>query len=173
MNIFFVDDDPVIAAQSLGDKHVGKMLVESAQMLFTAVRQHGYDGGGYKSAYEHHPMTKWVAKSYLHAQWLLDHAIALAKEFELRYNHEHKTKSMLPVLSMAVHHHMPDEPWHNPPRCMPDIYKIAFNSWRGEVPCHVASYRDFYRCEKTTCHVYTNRQAPDWLTEVIDEVPHD
>ncbi len=173
MNIFFVDDDPVIAAQSLGDKHVGKMLVESAQMLFTAVRQHGYDGGGYKSAYEHHPMTKWVAKSYLHAQWLLDHAIALAKEFELRYNHEHKTKSMLPVLSMAVHHHMPDEPWHNPPRCMPDIYKIAFDSWRGDIPCHVASYRDFYRCEKTTCHVYTNRQAPDWLTEVIDEVPHD
>jgi len=172
MNIFFVDKDPKIAAQSLGDKHVGKMLVESAQMLFTAVREHGYDGGGYKSAYQHHPMTKWVGKSYLHAQWLLDHAIELAREFELRYDHEHKTKSMLPVLSMAVHHHMPENPWRNPPRCMPDIYKIAYDAWEGDIPCHVQSYRDFYRCEKTTCHKYTNRAVPKWLSEVITEVPH-
>ena len=38
MNIFVLDNDPVIAAQTQCDKHVVKMIVESAQMLSTAHR---------------------------------------------------------------------------------------------------------------------------------------
>ena len=36
MNIFYVDKDPVKAAKMLLDKHVVKMILESAQMLCTA-----------------------------------------------------------------------------------------------------------------------------------------
>ena len=38
MNIFVLDKDPHIAAQMHCDKHVPKMIVESAQMLSTAHR---------------------------------------------------------------------------------------------------------------------------------------
>ena len=38
MNIFILDTDPVVAAQSQCDKHVVKMVTESAQMLSTAHR---------------------------------------------------------------------------------------------------------------------------------------
>ena len=38
MNIFILDEDPVQAAQLQCDKHVVKMIVESAQMLSTAHR---------------------------------------------------------------------------------------------------------------------------------------
>lgn len=38
MNIFILDKDPVISAQLQCDKHVVKMIVESAQMLSTAHR---------------------------------------------------------------------------------------------------------------------------------------
>ena len=38
MNIFILNDDPVIAAKEQCDKHVVKMIVESAQMLSTAHR---------------------------------------------------------------------------------------------------------------------------------------
>ena len=38
MNIFVLDKDPVVAAQMQCDKHVVKMIVESAQMLSTAHR---------------------------------------------------------------------------------------------------------------------------------------
>ena len=38
MNIFFVDPDATKAAQSLVDKHVVKMVLESAQLLSTAHR---------------------------------------------------------------------------------------------------------------------------------------
>ena len=62
MNIFFLDKDPQFAAQSLCDKHVPKMLLESAQMLSTALHSHtmGISTGIYKEAYPNHPMTKWV-----------------------------------------------------------------------------------------------------------------
>ena len=38
MNIFYLDKDPVIAAQMSADKHCVKMILESAQMLSTAHR---------------------------------------------------------------------------------------------------------------------------------------
>jgi hypothetical protein len=38
MNIFVLSDDPVQAAQDQCDKHVVKMIVESAQMLSTVHR---------------------------------------------------------------------------------------------------------------------------------------
>ena len=33
MNIFATDENPIIAARNLCDKHINKMIVESAQML--------------------------------------------------------------------------------------------------------------------------------------------
>ena len=38
MNIFILDKDPKLAAQMLCDKHIPKMIIESAQMLSTAHR---------------------------------------------------------------------------------------------------------------------------------------
>ena len=46
MNIFYVDKDPIVAAKMLIDKHVVKMIVESAQMLSTAHRM--IDGTQYQ-----------------------------------------------------------------------------------------------------------------------------
>jgi hypothetical protein len=55
MNIFYLDKDPKKAAQYSCDKHVVKMILESAQMLCTAHRvQDGemviqpYDGTGFR-----------------------------------------------------------------------------------------------------------------------------
>lgn len=41
MNIFAVDENPVMAAVSLCDKHVHKMAIESAQLLCAALWLHG------------------------------------------------------------------------------------------------------------------------------------
>ena len=46
MNIFVLNKDPVLAAQEQCDKHVVKMIVESAQMLSTAHRM--LDGQVYR-----------------------------------------------------------------------------------------------------------------------------
>ena len=45
MNIFFLHKDPKIAARMQCDKHVVKMVLETAQMLSTAARAQGHDIG--------------------------------------------------------------------------------------------------------------------------------
>lgn len=43
MNIFVLDTCPVVAAQYLNDKHVVKMVLESAQILCTVHHEFGLD----------------------------------------------------------------------------------------------------------------------------------
>ena len=38
MNLFILNENPVIAAQEQCDKHINKMVIESAQMLCTVHR---------------------------------------------------------------------------------------------------------------------------------------
>ena len=68
MNIFYLDKDPVRAAEYHCDKHVVKMILESSQMLCTAHRllsgeDYCNDKGLYKLAYKNHPSTKWARES--------------------------------------------------------------------------------------------------------------
>lgn len=163
MNLFFLDAKPRIAATYLADKHVGKMLLEACQMMSTAARANGFEGG-YKSAYENHPMTKWVGQSFAHYNWCWEHAIALAVEHVVRFETEHSAQDLLPTLSVAMHKVMPDLEWRNPPRCIPDKYKIEYDTWDDPaVPCHVQSYRDYYQHDKAHLHKWTNREAPIWI----------
>ena len=43
MNIFVLDRNPTIAAQMACDKHVVKMILETAQMLCTVARNNGFE----------------------------------------------------------------------------------------------------------------------------------
>ena len=64
MNIFFLSTDPEEAAKMACDRHSIKMILESAQMLSTVLRQHGYDGETYIYGITHakHPSTIWAGK---------------------------------------------------------------------------------------------------------------
>ncbi len=68
MNIFVVDEDPVIAAKNLCDKHVVKMIVEGCQMLSTVHRMHSSHViyapvELYKESFRNHPCTIWARES--------------------------------------------------------------------------------------------------------------
>ena len=67
MNIFYVNADPIVAAQELCDDHIRKMQIESAQMLCTA---HWANGGEapYKRAHLNHPTTKWTREPIQHCR---------------------------------------------------------------------------------------------------------
>ena len=84
MNIFFLDKNPNVAAHKQCDKHVVKMVLETAQMLSTAARRHGKDLG-YKSAYHNHPMTLCVGNNFDNYVWTVAHGKALAIEYTARF----------------------------------------------------------------------------------------
>ena len=100
MNIFYLHKDPVVAAKVQYNKHVVKMILESAQMLCTA--HHHYDEDTdvpYKKAHYNHPSTIWTRESDEHYIWLFDHMVALGKEYTKRYGKTHLsiTKCFLPL----------------------------------------------------------------------------
>jgi len=92
MNIFCLDRDPVIAAQSLCNSHICKMIVESAQMLSTA-----YPNGvaPYKHTHVNHPCALWARWSLSNFTWLLTHGFALCNEYTKRYGKVHATQATM------------------------------------------------------------------------------
>ena len=92
MNIFFLDKTPSFSAQYLCDKHVPKMLLESAQMLSTAVQKYtDRIEELYKPAYPNHPMTIWVGDNRDNFTWALGNALWINNEYEYRSKKKHKS----------------------------------------------------------------------------------
>lgn len=98
MNIFVTDRCPTKCAQYLDDKRVVKMVLETAQMLSTALRECGYEGDEvYKSTHKNHPCNVWARKTQQNYLWLLRHFRALCIEYTRRYDKIHKSSYLYPA----------------------------------------------------------------------------
>lgn len=92
MNIFATDIDPVKSAKALDDKRVVKMILESAQMLCTALHLNGASHlAKYKKTHQNHPSNVWVRETRSNYEWLLNHFKALCNEYTLRNGKVHAT----------------------------------------------------------------------------------
>jgi len=96
MNIFVLDKNPKKAARYLCDKHIGKMIIESAQMLCTAHWVCEKDckkfcAPPYKKTHVNHPCSIWVRSSRGNYKWLVESALEMCKEFKKRYGKNHKS----------------------------------------------------------------------------------
>jgi hypothetical protein len=141
MNIFYLDSDPVKAAQIQYNKHVVKMILESAQMLCTA--HHHYDNGHnvpYKKAHYNHPSTIWCRQNASQYMWLYDHMIALGKEYTKRYKKTHLTITKCAEVLKQLPPTIPETIFTEPPQCMPDQYKVIGDS--------LSAYWNYYEQEK-------------------------
>jgi len=149
MNIFYTDFCPTIAAQSLCDKHVVKMILESAQILCTVQHLWG-NKAWYKPTHQNHPCVKWAASNINNYEWLLEHAKALSVEYTYRYGKVHKSNFVIndsPSWGDWTEH-------TEPPQCMPEIY------WRKHT---VDAYRAYYHGAKAYMAKWNKtRPAPDW-----------
>ena len=157
MNIFAVDTDPKIAAQQLCDKHVVKMILESAQML-CAVFPKGE--APYKRAFYNHPCTKWARESEENYEWLLSHAFAMCQEYTKRYGKIHK--SLEAIHWCGCNYHKLDLPRIGLTKfaqAMPDEYKNK---------CSVTAYRSYYNGEKAYFAKWSKRETPSWFTPQIE-----
>lgn len=176
----------MLAAQSQCDKHVVKMVVESAQMLSTAHRlldgkmrvvtrknidtgkirkakiwqmdDAGLDSDLYGAVHTGHPCTIWTMESFDNYIWHYRHFVALCDEYTHRYGKKHATDSKLRnVLKWAP---------LNIPDVGPTQFKLAMQS---NPECMnpadpVASYRAFYQTKQGRFKMtWTKRVRPDWF----------
>lgn len=140
MNIFYLDSDPFEAATLQCDRHVVKMILESAQLLSTAHHELG-STAPYKSTHKNHPSAVWVRQNYLHYAWLYRHFVGLCAEYEQRYGKTHKSWHVCREALMDAPTRIPVEPFTEPPQCMPDECKVPGDS--------VAAYKQYYRLKNS------------------------
>lgn len=100
MNIFVTNNCPTLSAQALDNKRVVKMVLETAQLLCTAIFINSnitYDGI-YKPTHLKHPCTIWAAETIENWDWLLQHFVSLCEEYSFRYYKQHSSEKILPYL---------------------------------------------------------------------------
>lgn len=182
MNIFVLDSDPVLAAQNQCDKHIVKMIVESAQMLSTAHRmldgniQMGPSKSGkrtvktwtlpderelhlYKAVHMSHPCTVWTMECDHNYDWHYVHFKALCDEYTYRYGKKHATDTLL-------RHRLAQLPSNIPRTTRCTMFKLAMKAnpecMFPEDP--VKSYRAFYQTKQDRFSmVWTKREQPQWF----------
>lgn len=161
MNIFYLDRNAKVAASYHCDKHVVKMILESAQLLSTA--HHIIDGEPsiecYKATHKNHPSALWARHTGLNYRWLWELTENLCREYTLRYKKTHKVEGsgLLERLENKPYE-LSDGTFSEPPQCMPDEYKVANNS--------VEAYRNYYKGAKSGFAIwYKNPELkPVWWT---------
>jgi hypothetical protein len=152
MNIFVLSKDLKACAKAHFDKHVVKMILESAQLLSSAVRLSGIDAG-YKLTHKNHPCSLWVRESLSNWRWLKSLAHELNEEFKYRFNHinNHKSYDVISSLPEPV---IEDKGLTPFVQCLPDTYKSEDT---------VEAYRSYYIFEKYELAKWTGRSVPDWF----------
>lgn len=178
MNIFYIDKDPHIAASMMVDKHVVKMILESAQLLSTAHRildgtefieqsktgrnikrwklNTSNDQHIYQATHVNHPCSVWVRQSFSHYMWLYRHFVALINEYKFRYNNKlHKCETLIPYLKNAPNN-ISKVGFTDPPAAMDDKYIISEDV--------IENYKNYYKMGKKHLHKWSIREAPSWIT---------
>lgn len=101
MNIFASSSNPEESAAYLDDKRVIKMVLESAQLLSTAINECG-GRGPYKTTHKNHPCSVWCRTTSANYNWLLEHFKALCSEYSKRYNKIHKCEVLLAEFKRGI-----------------------------------------------------------------------
>jgi len=160
MNIFYLGN-PQISAQELCDKHVVKMITESAQMLCAA---HWCKANTlekverlncaklFKPAHVGHPSTIWTRETNEQYLWHYELYVEMCKEYTRRYGKIHGSSRFIGVLDKP-----PEDlgtGWREPPQCMPEKYKCDDT---------IQAYRNYYIAEKKHFAKYRKGGRPEWL----------
>lgn len=155
MNIFYLSEDVTICAMEHCDKHVVKMILETAQLLCSA---HWVTGGEapYKLTHANHPCSIWARENISNYKWLCKLGIELCAEYRLRYKKVHKTQAILDWCWKNI----PDLPtgkFSKPPQCMPEDCKCDNT---------VEAYRNYYRKYKRSFAKWNKSgNTPKWMNE--------
>lgn len=179
MNIFALDQDPKVAAEMQVDRHVVKMILETAQLLCTAHRiLDGKPFAGktktgrnvkrwempdaqddmrlYSATHINHPSAVWCRQTSGNYEWLYRHFQALCLEYNHRYGKYHKCQGLLwDRLSVCP---------YNIPRGELQPFSVAMAEQYVVSKDPVVNYRNYYKKGKTHLHKWTNREVPLWMT---------
>ena len=157
MNIFYLHKEPKECAQYHVDKHVVKMILETAQLLCTAHWLNGSEAP-YRATHKNHPSAIWTRRNKSNYKWLCKLGMELCKEYTYRYGKTHKTQKHLEWLTHNIPN-IPEGKFTPPTLAMPDVFRCADT---------LHAYRKYYMYGKKHLHNWKKREQPKFISEGID-----
>lgn len=185
MNIFYLSDDPKRAAQEHVDRHVVKMILETAQLLCTthrfldgvetptikptkagkpkSVKKYVLDNPQldqllYSTTHINHPCTIWARTSINNYMWLYQLFVALCDEYTFRYGKKHKCDLLFRDVLSHPPINISSGNLTTPAQAMPEKY-------RHNNP--IVAYRQYYIAEKAPFAKWSKRTPPAWFSSEV------
>lgn len=155
MNIFVLDTDTKKCAEYHNDKHVVKMILETAQLLCGVhwVLESKHDAP-YKLSHKNHPCAIWARECIENYIWLCDLGLELCEEYTFRYEKRHKSQDVIEWCLLNAPNLIEKGDITPFAMAMPDECKV------DDV---VKSYRTYYMAEKRSIAQWKNREVPEWF----------
>jgi hypothetical protein len=140
MNIFAIDDNPILAARGLPDSLIVKTPATVMQIL--SLKNYG------------HSLTDWTKESKSNMHWLCIYGLNICEEYFNRYEAIHPTCGELDEIynNLSGLDHWRDHTEFV--QIMPIKYKIPGNP--------VQAYRNYIQLEKTYYAEWKNNNKPSW-----------
>lgn len=146
-----LDEDLKVNAQSMVDKHVVKMPLESAQILCNALHLSGQDAP-YKLTHKNHPCCVWARQSLDNWLYLKKLSLEICKEYTYRYGKVHKAELIIRSLQLP---NIPTTGKTKLPSCMDKQFIISEDV--------IQNYRNYYVKGKSNIHSWKGREEPKWI----------
>jgi len=165
MNIFILHRTPRKSAEFHCDKHVIKMIIETAQLLYSVhwtLQTPDMPSNAYKLSHKNHPCAIWCRQSLSNYLWLASLGWWLCKEYQYRYgiNKTHKTETHIVWLL------------NNPPHTLPNIGLTTFaqampNEYKNrDITIAYQTYYIESKLKQRNIVKYTRRLPPDFIQSV-------
>lgn len=152
MNIFVLDTNTKKCAEYHNDKHVVKMILETAQLLCGVHWVTGNEAP-YKLSHKNHPCAIWSRECIENYLWLCDLGFALCEEYTHRYGKKHKSQ-------LIIEWCYTNRPF------IPENGKITSFALAMPLECklesEVESYRNYYMMNKRDIASWKSRNVPEW-----------
>lgn len=157
MNIFYLSSDIEECARFHCDRHVNKMILESAQLMASVHRLTDPKADEipclYRLTHKNHPCAVWARESLDNYEYLFSLCLFLNEEAKYRYGHSKDHLSFEKVNGWPVPNILA-KGFSEPPKCVHDDFK-GYDST-------VEAYRAYYRRDKADIATWTKRSKPYW-----------
>jgi len=180
LNIFILDKNPIKSVQYHTNKHIVKMVTETAQLISYVyhIKQEKVKPFLHKLRKSHikHPCTIWTMQSINNFIWLCSFGILLYNEYQYRYNQPTKHQKALKIFKYAINN-LPDLPKIGMTKYARAIKKDKYPDLldKNKYPDIVECYREYYKRDKQSQffkynkktrqfeHCWKKRSIPLWI----------
>lgn len=175
MNIFVLNEDPKLAARDLCEKHITKMVAESAQLLQNCFSKDVLQSapltqsGRFRShGYYNHPCSKWTRATKTNMTWLIDHVTEMENERLRRGYNPHFSMSFIQWASKNIDVSVcPNGGLQDFAIAISDD-KLCRKDQRFAKANSVVKYRLYYAYDKSFAQ--WKNGAPEWFINLKKEI---